>query len=96
MGEFLSFLLTAFLIIYIVRILARIFLPMLFQNLMNKAQQQHQQRQNYGQHNNYNANRQNYNTNSQSGKVKVDYMPEPKKGSVKDSEGEFIDFEEIK
>ncbi len=47
MPELLSFLITAILVLYIVRSLARIFLPMLFQSVVNKAQQQ-QQQQNTG------------------------------------------------
>ena len=83
MEEIIGFVLTVLLVWYIVKALARIFLPMLFQNVVNKAQQQ----QNY---------RQNYNPNPNQGKVKVDYIPEPKKGSVPDSEGDFIDYEEVK
>ena len=85
MPELLSFLITAILILYIIRSLARIFLPMLFQNVVNKAQQNYQQNQ-----------QQNYNTNTQPGKIKVEYIPETKKGSVPDSEGEFVDYEEVK
>jgi hypothetical protein len=84
MPELLSFLITAILVLYIIRALARIFLPMFFQNVVNKAQQQ----QNYQQ-----------NTRSQSkpkAGVKVDFIPKGKKGSVPDSEGEFVDYEEIK
>jgi hypothetical protein len=51
--------------------------------VVNKAQQQ----QNY---------QQNYNSNTPTDKIKVDYIPKPNKGSVPDSEGEFIDYEEIK
>ena len=91
MPELLSFLITAILVLYIVRSLARIFLPMLFQSVVNKAQQQHQnqQYQNQQQQNNYRQSR----TET---KVKVDYIPQGKKGSVPDSEGEFVDYEEIK
>lgn len=87
MPELLSFLITAILVLYIVRSLVRIFLPMLFQSVVNKAQQQQQS----------GSSQQNYNANSQQpGKVKVEYIPNPKKGSVPDSEGEFVDYEEIK
>ena len=85
MPELLSFLITAILILYVVRSLARIFLPMLFQSVINKAQQQQNHQQNYS-----------HSTNTTQGKIKVDYMPKSKKGSVPDSEGEFVDFEEIK
>ena len=39
MPELLSFIITAILVLYIIRSLIRIFLPMLFQNVVNKAQQ---------------------------------------------------------
>lgn len=82
--EFLSFLLTAILVLYIIRALVRLLLPMLFQNLMNKAQQQGQGQQQYRS-----------NPRQPEGKVKVDYIPQTKK-SVPDSEGDFIDYEEVK
>ncbi|MDB5131623.1 MAG: hypothetical protein JWR02_1372 [Mucilaginibacter sp.] len=83
MPEFLSFLLTILLVWYIIRALARILLPMLFQSVINKAQQQQHHQQNYNQ-------------SPPQGKVKVDYMPKSKKGAVPDSEGEFVDYEEVK
>lgn len=82
--EFIDFLLFAIIAIYVVRTIARIVLPMLFQKVVNKAQQQ---QQNY---------QQNYSQNTTQGKIKVDYMPKTKKGTVPDSEGEFVDYEEIK
>jgi len=81
--EFLDFLFFAIIGIYIIRSLMRIILPMIFQNVINKAQQQQN-------------NQQNYNSSTTQGKIKVDYMPKPKKGSVPDSEGDFVDYEEIK
>lgn len=81
----LRFLIITILFLYVIRSLARIFLPMLFQSVVNKAQQQHnQQQQRYS------------NPKQPEAKVKIDHIPEGKKGSVKDSEGEFVDFEEIK
>ena len=83
MPELLSFLITAILVLYIVRSLARIFLPFLFQQVVNKAQQ--------------NANQQrNYQNNPPSDKIKVDYIPEHGKKTVPDSVGEFVDYEEVK
>jgi hypothetical protein len=81
--EFLDFLFFAIIGIYIIRSLMRIILPMIFQNVINKAQQQQN-------------NQRNYNSSTTQGKIKVDYMPKPKKGSVPDSEGDFVDYEEIK
>ena len=66
--------------------LVRIVMPMLFQKVMNNAQQHYQQ----------NQQPQNNTRNTQAGKIKVDYIPQQKKGSVPDSEGDFIDYEEIK
>lgn len=78
----LRFLFIAILIIYIFRVLVRLLLPMLFQSMVNKAQQQGQQQQ--------------YRSQKQpEGKVKVDYIPE-NKSSIPDSEGDFVDYEEIK
>jgi len=88
MGEFLEFILYAVIIIYIIRSVMRLVLPMLFQKVVNKAQQG--QQQNYRQ-----QNYQQTNTKT-TGNIKVDYIPQGKKHSVPDSEGEFVDYEEIK
>jgi hypothetical protein len=65
----------------------RYLLPMFFQSLVNKAQQQQQQ-----------THQQNYKTREQpTGRIKVDFVPEDsKKGKFPDSEGEFVDYEEVK
>lgn len=63
----------------------RIVMPMLIQKVMNKAQQ-HQQ--NYQQ--NYTR------ANPKTGGVKVDYIPQTPKSKIPDSEGDFVDYEEIK
>jgi hypothetical protein len=57
---------------------------MLFNSVINKAQEQARHQQNYQQH------------SRPDGRVKVDHIPEGKKGTVPDSEGEFVDYEEIK
>ncbi|MFD0793147.1 DUF4834 family protein [Mucilaginibacter litoreus] len=79
----IRFLIISICALYIIRSLVRIFLPMLFQNVVNKAQEQARQQQNYQQR-------------QPDGKVRIDHMPEPKKNSVPDTEGEFVDYEEIK
>jgi hypothetical protein len=85
MGRLLDFLLLAIVVLYIIKAIARFLLPMLFQSVVNKAQQQQQNHQ------------QNYRTETKADpKVKVDYIPEGPKNKVPDSEGEFVDFEEIK
>lgn len=84
MPEFLSFLITAILVLYIVRSLVRILLPFLFQNVVNNAQQPPT-----------GGRQQNYTGGDKPGKITVDYIPESHK-NIPDSEGEFVDYEEIK
>lgn len=57
----------------------RYLIPVLFESVVNKAQQQ-QQRQ----------------SRKPEGAIKVDYIPQGKKSTVPDSEGEFVDYEEVK
>jgi len=84
---FIRFLFIAILILYIIRSLVRLVLPMLFQSVVNKAQE-HAQQQNQQQQ---------YRAKQPDGKVKVDYVPDKKKkGSISDSAGDFIDYEEVK
>ena len=78
----LRILLISIVVLYIIRQLARIFLPMLFQSMVNKAQQQ--QNPNHRQ------------SKKPEGTVRVDYVPQNKKNSVPDSEGEFVEYEELK
>ena len=82
----IRFLIIAICTLYIIRSLARILLPMLFQGMVNKATQQHQ----YRQHNYQQQHR------PREGSIKIDHIPETKKSSVPDSEGDFVDYEEIK
>lgn len=81
--EFIEFIIIAGLVLYCVPILFRIFMRLLLQGLVNKVQQPGQQ--NYRQSNNRQAD----------GRVKVDYAPKTK-SQIPDSEGDFIDYEEIK
>ncbi|MBE7176687.1 MAG: DUF4834 domain-containing protein [Mucilaginibacter polytrichastri] len=81
---FFRFLIISICILYILRFLARIFLPLLFQNVMNKATQ--------GQAGNAARNEPPRRT---PGKIEVEYMP-PKKASPLEDKGEFVDYEEIK
>ena len=78
----IRFLFIAIFILYIVRTILRFLLPMLFQGVVNKAQQQYQQ----------NAKQ----PEKPTGRIKVDYIPEGKKSNIPDSEGEFVDYEEVK
>ena len=87
--EFIEFLVTAAVVLYFIRALIRLLLPMLFQRVINKAQQQ------AGQQYTYTYQQQSRKADD---KVHVDYAPpKPKrKSSIPDSEGDFIDYEEIK
>jgi hypothetical protein len=80
----IRFLIVAICVLYIVRSLARIFLPMLFQNMVNKAQQQYHQ-----------PNQQQRPKQTES-KIRVDYVPPSQKNSIPDNEGDFVDYEEVK
>ncbi|SFS71508.1 DUF4834 family protein [Mucilaginibacter polytrichastri] len=79
----IRFLIISICILYILRSLVRWFLPMLFQGMVNKAQQQQNAQQQYKQP-------------KPTGAIKVDYMPPAQKGAIPDSEGEFVDYEEVK
>ncbi len=80
----LRFLIISILILYVVRLIMRLLAPYLFQSLVNKAQQQQQQ---------YNSRNQ---QEQPTGRIKVDYVPESKKSNIPDSEGEFVEYEEVK
>ena len=60
----------------------RYLIPVLFESVVNKAQQQHQQQQRQSR--------------KPEGAIKVDYIPQGKKSAVPDTEGEFVDYEEVK
>lgn len=81
--ELIDFLLIIIAVLYIIRLIVRAVLPMIFQKVMNKAQQQQNPRQEYTR-------------STKASGVKVDYIPESPKGKIPDSEGDFIDYEEIK
>jgi hypothetical protein len=81
--ELIDFLLVTIAVLYIIRLIVRAVMPMIFQNVMNKAQQQQQ-------------NPRQDNTRGTKAGIKVDYIPQSPKGKIPDSEGDFIDYEEIK
>ena len=84
---FLRFLIICILLLYVVRLLFRFLVPLLFQSLVNKAQQG---QQNYTRPNQSNS-------NNPTGRVKIDYIPEEAtKSKVPDTEGDFVEYEEIK
>lgn len=81
----IRFLIISICILYIIRSLMRYLIPVLFESVVNKAQQQQQQYQ-----------QQQYRSKRPDGAIKVDYIPQGKKSTVPDSEGEFVDYEEVK
>lgn len=84
MSVFLRFLLVSILIIYAIRALLRYLLPLLFQSMVNKAQQS---QQGYSRPNQQRP----------TGKINIDYIPqEATKSKVPDTEGDFVEYEEIK
>lgn len=82
----LKFLFITICLIWLVRAVLRFLLPMLFHNLMNKAQAQAQQQ--YGQRNR---------SSKPEGSINIDFIP-PKDREAKaaDKAGDFVDYEEIK
>jgi hypothetical protein len=80
----IRFLIIAISVIYIIRTLARIFLPYLFKKAVHKMAQQQQanQQQNQGK---------------PEGTISVDFVPPsaPKKPKL-DQAGDFVDYEELK
>lgn len=70
---------------WLIRIVARLLLPMLFRKVVDNAQKQ--------MNNQYQRQQQRRPT----GKLTVDYVPpKPKEARAADKAGDFVDFEEIK
>ncbi|HXI00425.1 MAG TPA: hypothetical protein VNI52_09145 [Sphingobacteriaceae bacterium] len=70
-------------VLWLIKVIVRLALPYLFQNLVKKAQnnaKQHSQQQRY---------------HKPEGKISVDYIP-PATKDKGNSGGEFVDYEEIK
>ncbi|MEO5910123.1 MAG: DUF4834 family protein [Pelobium sp.] len=86
----LKFLIIAICVLYILRALARIFLPFLFKKAMSNMSQK------------MNDQQANYQRNSQQqgkpeGTISVDFVPPvPKKKPKLDNAGDFVDYEEVK
>ena len=79
----IKFLLISIAVLWLLRVLARLLLPFLFQQVVKKAQQQSQpfQKQN----------------RKPDGTIQVDYIPPQQKESPPSSKsGDFIDYEEVK
>jgi hypothetical protein len=87
----IRFLIIAISIIYIIRILARIFLPFLFKKAVNKMQEKMNQQQGGYQQPNSGA------PKKPEGTISVDFVPPaPKKKPKLDQAGDFVDYEELK
>ena len=87
----IRFLIIAISIIYIIRILARIFLPFLFKKAVNKMQEKMNQQQGGYQPPNSGAQK------KPEGTISVDFVPPtPKKKPKLDQAGDFVDYEELK
>jgi flagellar basal body-associated protein FliL len=83
----IRFLIIAISVIYIIRTLARIFLPYLFKRAVHKMAQQQQANQQHNQGN----------KSKPEGTISVDFVPPntPKKPKL-DQAGDFVDYEELK
>lgn len=79
----IRFLIITIAILYILRFVFRLLLPMLFQKVMNKAAQQ------------YNGAKPQEPAPRPQGKIQVDYAP-PKHESPMADKGEFVEYEEVK
>ncbi|WP_029281113.1 DUF4834 family protein [Pedobacter sp. R20-19] len=80
----IKFIFIAILVLWIIRMLIRLILPMLFGNLASKMQQQAS-----GQ------TQQQPRRSKPEGSISIDYMP-PKQTGKTDKLGDFVDYEEVK
>jgi hypothetical protein len=78
----LKFLFITICILWLIKMIVRLLLPILFQNIIKKAQNQANQR--YQEQN-----------PRPDGRIRVDYMPPKAKSKVEDA-GDFVEYEEIK
>jgi len=79
----IKFLFIAVLVLWVIRILIRLLLPMLFGNLASKMQQQASGQQQQPKR-------------KPEGSISIDYMPpKPHQGKT-DKLGDFVDYEEVK
>lgn len=90
MTALLKFLLITICVLWLIKMLVRFLLPILFQKMVNKAQEQvhRQSRPRPDQGRTYNR---------PTGKINIDYIPpKDKEARAADKAGDFIEFEEIK
>lgn len=84
----LEYLFIIILVLYFIKMIARLVLPLLFQKVVKKAQEQV---------NNQYQSQQHKQQRRPTGSLKVDYIPpKEKEARAADRAGDFIDFEEVK
>lgn len=79
----IKFIFISILVLWIIRMLIRLILPMLFGNLASKMQQQ------------ASGQGQQQQRKKPEGSISIDYMP-PKQAGKTDKLGDFVDYEEVK
>ncbi|MEJ7780900.1 MAG: DUF4834 family protein [Daejeonella sp.] len=79
----LKFLFITICVLWLLKMVVRLLLPIFFQKLMTKAQNQANQRY------------QQQHQQSPDGRIRVEYMP-PKEKSRGDNAGDFVEYEEVK
>ena len=79
----LKFLFITICILWLLKMVARILLPILFQKMVKKAQNHATQQYHYKQ-------------SPPDGKVKIDFMPPRPKDEKSNKAGDFVEYEEIK
>ncbi|RDC57062.1 DUF4834 family protein [Pedobacter chinensis] len=79
----IKFIFIAILVLWIIRMLIRLILPMLFNNLASKMQQQA-------------GGQQQQRRSKPEGSISIDYMPPKPDQSKTDKLGDFVDYEEVK
>lgn len=82
MGSLLKFLFITIAVFWLIKQLVRLLLPLLFQKLVNKVQNQ--------------ANQHHQSYNQPDGQVRVDYVPPSSKKTKANTVGDFVDYEEVK
>ena len=80
----LKFLFITICVLWLIKMIARLLLPIFFQKIMTKAQNQATQRYQQQQR-----------QSTPDGRIRVDYVP-PKEKTKGDKAGDFVDYEEVK
>ncbi|MGB4774627.1 MAG: DUF4834 family protein [Daejeonella sp.] len=80
----LKFLFITICVLWLLKMIARLLLPVLFQKMVSKVQNQANQKY------------QQQNQNNSTDGIRVDYIPPRHKNQKNDKTGDFIDYEEVK